>query len=72
MECNSSTQEDVLERLAHAEQLVVELKEVIRQKDLQLQQKDEVLQVPWFFSFPAKHLIKDRKQHSLRFFSSLR
>ncbi|KAF0879148.1 GOGB1 protein, partial [Crocuta crocuta] len=44
MECNSSTQEDVLERLAHAEQLVVELKEVIRQKDLQLQQKDEVLQ----------------------------
>nr|XP_025845932.1 golgin subfamily B member 1 isoform X1 [Vulpes vulpes]XP_025845933.1 golgin subfamily B member 1 isoform X1 [Vulpes vulpes]XP_025845934.1 golgin subfamily B member 1 isoform X1 [Vulpes vulpes] len=44
MEFNDRTQEDVLERLAYAEQLVVELKEIIRQKDIQLQQKDEVLQ----------------------------
>ncbi|XP_045358154.1 golgin subfamily B member 1 isoform X2 [Leopardus geoffroyi] len=44
MEFNNRTQEDVLERLAYAEQLVVELKEIVRQKDIQLQQKDEVLQ----------------------------
>uniref|UniRef100_A0A8C4FHP1 Golgin B1 n=1 Tax=Catagonus wagneri TaxID=51154 RepID=A0A8C4FHP1_9CETA len=44
MEFNDRTQEDVLERLTYAEQLVVELKEIIRQKDAQLQQKDEVLQ----------------------------
>lgn len=44
MEFNDKTQEDVLERLAYAEQLVVELKEVIRQKDIELKQKDEVLQ----------------------------
>nr|XP_010979853.1 golgin subfamily B member 1 isoform X1 [Camelus dromedarius]XP_031310775.1 golgin subfamily B member 1 isoform X1 [Camelus dromedarius] len=44
MEFNDRTQEDVLERLAYAEQLVVELKEIIREKDAQLQQKDEVLQ----------------------------
>ncbi|XP_062933427.1 golgin subfamily B member 1 isoform X3 [Cynocephalus volans] len=44
MEFNNRTQEDVLERLAYAEQLVVELKDVIRQKDVQLQQKDEALQ----------------------------
>ncbi|XP_036739260.2 golgin subfamily B member 1 isoform X6 [Manis pentadactyla] len=44
MEFNDRTQEDVAERLAYAEQLVVELKEIIRQKDIQLQQKDEVLQ----------------------------
>lgn len=44
MECNDKMQEDVLERLAYAEQLVVELKEIIRQKDTELQQKDEVLQ----------------------------
>ncbi|XP_059243384.1 golgin subfamily B member 1-like, partial [Mustela nigripes] len=44
MEFNDKTQEDVLERLAYAEQLVVELKEIIREKDIQLQQKDEVLQ----------------------------
>ncbi|XP_058439474.1 golgin subfamily B member 1 isoform X4 [Marmota monax] len=44
MELNSRTEEDVLERLAYAEQLVVELKESIRQKDIQLQQKDEALQ----------------------------
>lgn len=50
MEFNDRTQEDVLERLTYAEQLVVELKEIIRQKDIQLQQKDEVLQVPWFFT----------------------
>nr|XP_030713779.1 golgin subfamily B member 1 isoform X7 [Globicephala melas] len=44
MEFNDRTQEDVLERLAYAEQLVQELKEIIRQKDAQLQQKDEILQ----------------------------
>ncbi|XP_012496785.1 PREDICTED: golgin subfamily B member 1 isoform X5 [Propithecus coquereli] len=44
MEFNNRTQEDVLERLAYAEQLVVELKDIIRQKDVQLQQKDEALQ----------------------------
>ncbi|XP_034515097.1 golgin subfamily B member 1 isoform X1 [Ailuropoda melanoleuca] len=44
MEFNDRTQEDVLERLAYAEQLVVELKEIIKEKDIQLQQKDEVLQ----------------------------
>ncbi|XP_053420850.1 golgin subfamily B member 1 isoform X3 [Nycticebus coucang] len=44
MEFNNRTQEDVLERLAYAEKLVVELKDIIRQKDVQLQQKDEVLQ----------------------------
>lgn len=44
MELNNSTQEDVLERLAHAEKLVVELKDIIRQKDVELQQKDEDLQ----------------------------
>ncbi|XP_036907418.1 golgin subfamily B member 1 isoform X2 [Sturnira hondurensis] len=41
---NDKTQEDVLEQLAHAERLVVELKEIIRQKDAELQQKDEILQ----------------------------
>lgn len=51
MEFNDKTQEDVLERLAYAEQLVVELKEIIREKDIQLQQKDEVLQVLWFSLF---------------------
>ncbi|KAM5334694.1 golgin subfamily B member 1 isoform 2-T2 [Glossophaga mutica] len=44
MKFSDKTQEDVLERLAHAERLVVELKEIIRQKDTELQQKDEVLQ----------------------------
>ncbi|CAO2595517.1 Golgin subfamily B member 1 [Lemmus lemmus] len=37
-------QDDVLECLADAEKLVVELKDIIRQKDVQLQQKDEALQ----------------------------
>nr|XP_045003300.1 golgin subfamily B member 1 isoform X3 [Jaculus jaculus] len=44
MEFNNGTQEDVLERLAYAEKLVVELKDIIAQKDAQLQQKDEALQ----------------------------
>ncbi|KAM7321990.1 hypothetical protein ACRRTK_018831 [Alexandromys fortis] len=44
MELNNSTQDDVLERLAEAEKLVVELKDIISQKDAQLQQKDEALQ----------------------------
>ncbi|XP_075821115.1 golgin subfamily B member 1 isoform X8 [Microtus pennsylvanicus] len=44
MESNNSTQDDVLERLAEAEKLVVELKDIISQKDAQLQQKDEALQ----------------------------
>ena len=42
---NNNMQGDVLERLADAEKLVVELKDIIRQKDAQLQQKDEALQV---------------------------
>ncbi|XP_042523504.1 golgin subfamily B member 1 isoform X2 [Dipodomys spectabilis] len=44
MEFNNRTQEDVLEHLAYTEQLVVELKDTIRQKDIELQQKDELLQ----------------------------
>ncbi|KAM4888941.1 golgin subfamily B member 1 [Thomomys bottae] len=44
MEFNARTQEDVLEQLAYTEQLVVELKNTIRQKDIELQQKDELLQ----------------------------
>ncbi|XP_008841142.1 golgin subfamily B member 1 isoform X2 [Nannospalax galili] len=44
MEFNNRAQEDALERLADAEKLVVELKDIIRQKDVQLQQKDEALQ----------------------------
>lgn len=68
MELNSQTQEDVVERLAYAEQLVVELKEIIRQKDAQLQQKDEALQVPLPLSFLPEHWIKDRQlTPSLRF-----
>lgn len=65
MEFNDRTQEDVLERLAYVEQLVVELKEIIRQKDAELQQKDEVLQVP--LSFLAKHLIKGRHNSNFSF-----
>ncbi|XP_060054283.1 golgin subfamily B member 1 [Erinaceus europaeus] len=44
MELNNRTQEDAMERLAYTEQMVVELKEMIRQKDIELQQKDEILQ----------------------------
>ncbi|XP_054845024.1 golgin subfamily B member 1 isoform X2 [Eublepharis macularius] len=36
--------EDVLERLAHMERLVVQLKDLVREKDAQLQQKDASLQ----------------------------
>ncbi|XP_029400148.1 golgin subfamily B member 1-like [Mus pahari] len=45
MESNNSTHEDdALHRLAEAEKLVVELRDIISQKDVQLQQKDEALQ----------------------------
>ncbi|XP_027268528.1 golgin subfamily B member 1 isoform X19 [Cricetulus griseus] len=44
MELDNSIQEDILQRLADSEKLVVELKDIIKQKDVQLQQKDEVLQ----------------------------
>ncbi|KAM9038666.1 golgin subfamily B member 1 isoform X2 [Sarcophilus harrisii] len=44
MELNSGTNEDILERLAHTEQLVIQLKDVIREKDIQLQQKDVILE----------------------------
>ncbi|XP_038200255.1 golgin subfamily B member 1-like [Arvicola amphibius] len=44
MALSNSMQDDALERLAEAEKLVVELKDIIRQKDVQLQQKDEALQ----------------------------
>lgn len=40
------TPEDVLEQLAHMERLVVQLKDLVREKDAQLQQKEAVLQVP--------------------------
>lgn len=43
MEVNK-IQEDILHRLADAENLIVELKDVIRQKDVQLQEKEEALQ----------------------------
>ncbi|XP_036031948.1 golgin subfamily B member 1-like [Onychomys torridus] len=44
MELNNTIPDNVLERLSDAEKLVVELKEIIQQKDLQLLQQDEVLQ----------------------------
>ncbi|XP_029472839.1 golgin subfamily B member 1 isoform X2 [Rhinatrema bivittatum] len=43
MEKNNMAAEDVLERLAHTEQLVVQMKELIREKDAQLQQKEVAL-----------------------------
>lgn len=39
----SEAPEEVMERLAHLEQLVVQLKELIRDKDTQLAQKDTEL-----------------------------
>lgn len=39
----SEPPEEVMERLAHLEQLVVQLKELIRDKDTQLTQKDTEL-----------------------------
>ncbi|XP_054982039.1 golgin subfamily B member 1 isoform X2 [Sorex araneus] len=44
MELNNTSQQDALERLANSEKMVVELKELLREKDIQLQQKDEALQ----------------------------
>ncbi|XP_044525999.1 golgin subfamily B member 1 [Gracilinanus agilis] len=44
MALNDGTNEDILERLAHTEQLVVQLKDVIREKDIQLQQKEVTLE----------------------------
>ncbi|XP_027701089.1 golgin subfamily B member 1 isoform X2 [Vombatus ursinus] len=44
MAFNNGTNEDILERLAHTEQLVIQLKDVIREKDTQLQQKDIILE----------------------------
>ncbi|XP_028603321.2 golgin subfamily B member 1 isoform X2 [Podarcis muralis] len=38
------TPEDVLERLGHMERLVAQLKDLVREKDAQLQQKDALLQ----------------------------
>ncbi|XP_006038650.2 golgin subfamily B member 1 isoform X1 [Alligator sinensis] len=43
MESRDETPEDMLERLAHTERLVVQLKDLIREKDAQLQQKEVVL-----------------------------
>ncbi|XP_051889359.1 golgin subfamily B member 1-like [Pristis pectinata] len=43
METSSDVSEDVVERLAHTEQLVIQLKELIREKDFQLQSKDAAL-----------------------------
>ncbi|XP_076799010.1 golgin subfamily B member 1 isoform X2 [Arvicanthis niloticus] len=61
MESNNSTQEDVLDRLADAEKLVVELKDLISQKDAQLQQKDEALQEE---KKAAENKIKNIKLHA--------
>ncbi|XP_068935738.1 golgin subfamily B member 1 [Petaurus breviceps papuanus] len=44
MAFNNGTNEDILERLAHTEQLVIRLKDVIQEKDSQLQQKDIILE----------------------------
>lgn len=68
MEFNDKTQEDVLERLAYTEQLVVELKELIRQKDTELQQKDEVLQEE---RKAADNKIKNLKLHAKAKLTSL-
>ncbi|XP_032895248.1 golgin subfamily B member 1-like [Amblyraja radiata] len=38
-----ASSEDVVERLAHTEQLVIQLKEIIREKDTQLQSKNVAL-----------------------------
>ncbi|XP_029326466.1 golgin subfamily B member 1 isoform X3 [Mus caroli] len=56
-----STQEDALQRLAEAEKLVVELKDIISQKDVQLQQKDEALQEE---KKAAENKIKKIKLHA--------
>ncbi|XP_059842943.1 golgin subfamily B member 1-like isoform X1 [Hypanus sabinus] len=40
METGGEVSEDVMERLAHTEQLVIQLKELVREKDFQLQSKD--------------------------------
>ncbi|KAL1787607.1 golgin subfamily B member 1 isoform X4 [Sigmodon hispidus] len=44
MELDKNIQENILEHLADTESLVVKLKDIIKQKDVQLQQKDEMLQ----------------------------
>lgn len=44
MEFSDKIQEDIMEHLT-LDKLVVELKEKIREKDTELQQKDEALQV---------------------------
>ncbi|KAL6029948.1 hypothetical protein STEG23_028876, partial [Scotinomys teguina] len=68
MELNKSIQEDVLNCRAGAEQLVAELKEIIRQKDLQLQQKDEALQEE---RKAADNKIKNIKLHAKAKLASL-
>ncbi|XP_009198348.2 golgin subfamily B member 1 isoform X4 [Papio anubis] len=68
MEFNNTTQEDVQERLAYAEQLVVELKDIIRQKDVQLQQKDEALREE---KKAADNKIKKLKLHAKAKLTSL-
>lgn len=61
------TQEDALQRLAEAEKLVLELKAIISQKDAQLQQKDEALQVLLFGSV-AERLIKTLRKSGSYFY----
>ena len=51
----SEVPEDAMERLAHLEQLVVQLKELIRDKDAQLLQKDTELT-----SKDAQHKVSNR------------
>lgn len=47
MESREEMPKDILERLAHTEQLAVQLKDLVREKDAQLQQKEVELKVPF-------------------------
>ena len=58
MESNTSIPEDALHRLADAEKLILELRDIISQKDVQLQQKEEALQVLLFDSV-AEHVMRN-------------
>lgn len=48
MELHDSTQGDALERLVNVKKLVVELKDILGQRDVQLQEMEEALQVSLF------------------------
>lgn len=61
--------EELLERLAQTEKLVVQLKDLIREKDALLQEKETVFKVP-FLSLGTKNkmLLQLSAQASLWFF----